>query len=161
MEQLFFSNSHLYNPSLSYLSQPPQLEYTEWNFEENKIFENALAEFDLDCPNLFEQITTRLPGKTIPQIKKHFEALTEDIEMIESGLVLMPNYKTSESKENKSVPVVENKSGKKRRKGVPWTSEEHEYVSKTFICLFMLCYHKLLLVFPLYLYMYCSIILFW
>ncbi|KAK7856107.1 transcription factor DIVARICATA-like [Quercus suber] len=128
MEPSYFSNSSLCNPSLSCLSRPPQLEYTtEWSFEENKIFENALAEFDLDCPQLFEKIAIRLPQKTVPQIKKHLEDLSNDIEMIDSGLISVPNFiKTSETNEKKSAPAVERKSGKKRRKGVPWTSEEHE-----------------------------------
>lgn len=135
MEPSYFSNSSLCNPSLSCLSRPPQLEFTtEWNFEENKIFENALAEFDLNCPQLFEKIAIRLPRKTVPQIKEHLEALSNDIEMIDSGLISVPDFiKTSETNEKKSAPAVERKSGKKRRKGVPWTSEEHEYASKTFI----------------------------
>ncbi len=143
MEQSYFYNFHLYNPSLSYLSQPPQLEYTEWNFEENNIFENALAVFDLDCPNLFEKIATRLIGKTVAQIKKHFEALIEDIEVIESSLISIPNHKTNESKENKSK--------KKRRKGVPWTAEEHEYVSKIFYLLIYGIQSFAFIFFPLYL----------
>uniref|UniRef100_A0A803N128 Myb-like domain-containing protein n=1 Tax=Chenopodium quinoa TaxID=63459 RepID=A0A803N128_CHEQI len=57
----------------------------EWTKEENKIFENSLAELGIDHNDLFEQIALRIPGKTVEQIKEHFEALVNDIERIESG----------------------------------------------------------------------------
>uniref|UniRef100_A0A803N0G1 Myb-like domain-containing protein n=1 Tax=Chenopodium quinoa TaxID=63459 RepID=A0A803N0G1_CHEQI len=57
----------------------------EWTKEENQIFENSLGELDVSKNDLFEQIAIRLPGKTVEQIKLHYEALVKDIERIELG----------------------------------------------------------------------------
>uniref|UniRef100_A0A803KUP6 Myb-like domain-containing protein n=1 Tax=Chenopodium quinoa TaxID=63459 RepID=A0A803KUP6_CHEQI len=57
----------------------------EWTKEENKIFENYLGELDVSENDLFEKISIRLPGKTVEQIKIHYEALVKDIELIELG----------------------------------------------------------------------------
>uniref|UniRef100_A0A803N0G0 Myb-like domain-containing protein n=1 Tax=Chenopodium quinoa TaxID=63459 RepID=A0A803N0G0_CHEQI len=53
--------------------------------EENKIFENSLGDLDVSENDLFEKIAIRLPGKTVEQIKIHYEALVKDIERIELG----------------------------------------------------------------------------
>lgn len=67
------------------LTEENQKEKEEWTKEENKIFENSLAELDMNCVDFLEQIALRLPGKTTQQIKKHYEALVDDIARIESG----------------------------------------------------------------------------
>ncbi|CAO2814295.1 unnamed protein product [Amaranthus hypochondriacus] len=67
------------------LTEENQKEKEEWTKEENKIFENSLAELDFNRVDFFEQIALRLPGKTIDQIKKHYEALVNDIARIDSG----------------------------------------------------------------------------
>ncbi|KAK2968806.1 hypothetical protein RJ640_028199 [Escallonia rubra] len=87
----------------------------EWSFEENKLFENAIAECgEANSPGYFEKIASRVPGKTIYEVIKHYEALVEDVEMIESGRVPLPDYKTA---------------NQHWKKGLPWTKEEHEYHS--------------------------------
>lgn len=99
----------------------------EWTFEENKVFENAIAEFNLDSPDIFQKIAFRIPGKTIGQVIEHYEALVEDVEMIESGRIPLPDYKDTKNDESKRQ---NNNSGHlNRRKGIPWTKEEHEFVS--------------------------------
>jgi len=52
-----------------------------WSREEEKIFENSIAEIGLK----WETIASRLPGKTIEEIKERYELLVKDIELIESG----------------------------------------------------------------------------
>ncbi|KAA8547612.1 hypothetical protein F0562_004041 [Nyssa sinensis] len=117
----------------------PQLEveHTEWTFEENKLFENALAEFDHSSPAFFQNVASRVPWKSIDQIKNHYEALVEDIEMIESGHVPIPKYnETIEGPEGEFDQITNEKgsssrvektdSNQQRRKGVPWTEEEHK-----------------------------------
>ncbi|KAL7227203.1 hypothetical protein ACSBR1_022138 [Camellia fascicularis] len=64
-------------PSWFFISLPPPPMHTEWTFEENKLFENTLAEFNLNSIDSFEKIASRIPGKTIDQIKEHYEALVE------------------------------------------------------------------------------------
>ncbi|KAG5529933.1 hypothetical protein RHGRI_030345 [Rhododendron griersonianum] len=73
----------------------------EWTFEENKVFENAIAEFNLDSPDIFQKIAFRIPGKTIGQVIEHYEALVEDVEMIESGRIPLPDYKDTKNDESK------------------------------------------------------------
>ncbi len=128
------------------LEQPPHdTTDDEWSFAEVKIFEKALEEFGLDSPGLFERIAARLPRKTETRVWNRWEILLTEIEMIESGFIPIPNYKTAAettSTTTKSVPpvpvpVIEKKP--KRTRGVPWTQQEHEYVSQTsiYICSFI------------------------
>ncbi|KAF5453779.1 hypothetical protein F2P56_023498 [Juglans regia] len=79
------------------------------------------------------KIATRIPRKTLPQIKQHFEALLKDIQMIESGLVPVPDYDgdtdNTTTSDNISAPTIDNKfQHAKRKKGKPWSEREHEYV---------------------------------
>ncbi|KAK3039143.1 hypothetical protein RJ639_028889 [Escallonia herrerae] len=84
----------------------------EWSFEENKLFENAIAECgEANSPGYFEKIASRVPGKTIYEVIKHYEALVEDVEMIELDRVPLPEYKTA---------------NQHWKKGLPWTKEEHD-----------------------------------
>lgn len=118
------------SPSLPYPSPsssasfqlPPQLGEgsDQWTFEENKRFEIALAEVDLGAPDLFENLQTRVPEKTLWQIKKHFEELFEDIEKIEMGIIPIPDYNTT------TTHVKSNPSSQPRKKGTTWTEEEHQ-----------------------------------
>ncbi|CAK9139368.1 unnamed protein product [Ilex paraguariensis] len=117
----YLNESHIDENSPLYFSSPAQTNHIEWTFEENKLFENAIAECKLDSPDLFQTIASKVPGKTIQQIKEHYEALVEDIEMIESGCVPLPDYKTTNNDRDLSVSTHQ-----QRRKGVPWTKEEHE-----------------------------------
>ncbi|KAL3838811.1 hypothetical protein ACJIZ3_023402 [Penstemon smallii] len=76
------------------LSPQFELEKTsEWTFEENKSFENALAEFEPGSIAFYENVASKFPSKSMEEIKKHYEALVEDVEMIESGRVPIPDYK--------------------------------------------------------------------
>lgn len=100
----------------------------EWSFEENKTFENAIAEwtnkdFGSSEDLMIQQIASKIPGKTVTQIKHHWKALSEDVEMIEKGVIPIPNYvnvhRINTKSSSNSVP---------RRRGIPWTKQEHEYV---------------------------------
>ncbi|GMP26887.1 hypothetical protein CsSME_00003139 [Camellia sinensis var. sinensis] len=109
-----------------FISSPPPPMHTEWTFEENKLFENTLAEFDLNSMDLFEKIASRILGKTVDQIKEHYESLVEDVEMIESGFVPLPDYEIIKNDGNGSTLTVQNNFNyQQRRKGGPWTKEEH------------------------------------
>ena len=104
------------------ISQPQLVEDhgEQWTFEENKRFENALAEFGLGAPDLCENIHSRVPGKTLSQIKKHLDDLFEDIDNIEKGIIPIPDYKSTPTQ------VKSNPKSKARKKGVTWTEEEHK-----------------------------------
>ncbi|XP_057500436.1 transcription factor SRM1-like [Actinidia eriantha] len=129
------SNPNLFSPFTPQFEVEPQY-LMEWTFEENKVFENALAEFGLNSPAFFEHVAFKLPYKSMEQIKRHYDCLIEDVEMIESGLFPTPKYESPEESIQGDVETKSEKacvkqarkasSGHQRKRGVPWTEEEHQ-----------------------------------
>ncbi|KAL6007189.1 hypothetical protein ACLOJK_032685 [Asimina triloba] len=66
-----------------------------WTTKQNKQFEKALALFDKDTPDRWENVAKKVDGKTPAEVKSHYELLIEDLKYIESGKVPIPNYKSS------------------------------------------------------------------
>ncbi|KAA8528644.1 hypothetical protein F0562_035999 [Nyssa sinensis] len=64
-----------------------------WTAKQNKLFENALAFYDKDTPDRWHNVAKAVGGKTVEEVKRHYEMLLEDIKHIESGQVPLPNYK--------------------------------------------------------------------
>ncbi|KAF2298792.1 hypothetical protein GH714_027847 [Hevea brasiliensis] len=133
-----------------------------WSREEEKAFENAIAthwtEEDEESKELWEKIASMVPGKSIQELKQHYQLLVEDVCAIEAGNIPLPNYggeeATSSTKDShgNSGAVARDKrlnsgygsgvlglghdssghggkgrsrSDQERRKGIPWTEEEH------------------------------------
>lgn len=115
-----------------------------WTREQDKAFEHALVTYpDEDDEDRFEKIAEKVPGKSVEEIKHHYELLLEDLERIESGLVPLPSYSSplddSESHagdaggtSKKGQNTTESnhggkasKSEQERRKGIAWTEDEH------------------------------------
>lgn len=119
---------------------------SSWSREEDKAFENALATYPEDSSDRWEKIVADLPGKTLEEIKTHYEILVDDVNNIESGSVPLPPY--SSSPEGSTSQASDEANGKKgggsgqfnsessqggkaarsdqeRRKGVAWTEDEH------------------------------------
>ncbi|ESQ40098.1 hypothetical protein EUTSA_v10014410mg [Eutrema salsugineum] len=126
-----------------------------WTAEENKRFEKALAFLDdKDNPESWSKIAALIPGKTVGDVIKRYKELEDDVSDIEAGLVPIPGYGGDTSSgttsdyffglENPSYGygydyVVGGKRSspatmdyfrppmpeKERKKGVPWTEEEH------------------------------------
>ncbi|CAK9179749.1 unnamed protein product [Ilex paraguariensis] len=115
---------------------------SKWTVEENKQFENALALFDKDTPDRWYNVAAMIPGKTVNDVIKQYRELEEDVSDIEAGLVPIPGYTTSSftlewvndqgfdglrqfygpgGKRDSSTRA----SDHERKKGVPWTEEEH------------------------------------
>ncbi|KAK4261894.1 hypothetical protein QN277_004830 [Acacia crassicarpa] len=115
-----------------------------WSREQDKAFENALANHPEDAPDRWEKIAADVPGKTLEEIKHHYELLVEDLNQIESGCVPIPSYNSSSegstshasdegggkkgsghynSESNHGTKA--SKSDQERRKGIAWTEEEH------------------------------------
>ncbi|KAK1433585.1 hypothetical protein QVD17_10497 [Tagetes erecta] len=67
------------------------------NHRQMKVFENALAIYDKDTPDRWQNIS-KITGMTVEQVKRQYQLLVEDIEQIESGKVPLPKYKTSGTK---------------------------------------------------------------
>lgn len=72
-----------------------------WTWEENKIFEMALIPNCIETMNsskqfeFWEEIAGQVHGKTVDDVKHHFELLLEDINNIDLGLVDLPDYRCS------------------------------------------------------------------
>lgn len=64
-----------------------------WTAKQNKRFENALAIFDKDTPDRWQNLARAVGGKTVEEVKRHYEKLVEDVKQIEEGHVPLPNYR--------------------------------------------------------------------
>ncbi|XP_043696109.1 transcription factor SRM1-like [Telopea speciosissima] len=117
-----------------------------WSWEQEKAFENALAIHPEDSEDRWEKIAADVLGKTVAEIKHHYELLVEDINGIESGHISLPSYTTtSEGSTDQAGEAGTSKKGshsgefhnesnhggktsrseQERRKGIAWTEEEH------------------------------------
>ncbi|OMO62355.1 hypothetical protein COLO4_33116 [Corchorus olitorius] len=117
----------------------------EWSREQDKAFENALATYPEDASDRWEKITADVPGKTLEEIKKHYELLEDDVSRIESGCVPLPSYNSDGSAGHAGDEGTGKKgsgnlghyngesnhgsknsrSDQERRKGIAWTEDEH------------------------------------
>lgn len=118
---------------------------SSWSREQDKAFENAIATYPEDSPDRWEKIAADVRGKTLEEIKHHYELLVDDVNNIESGCVPLPSYNSSS--EGSSSHAGDEGTGKKgghgghynsesnhgskarsdqeRRKGIAWTEDEH------------------------------------
>lgn len=64
-----------------------------WTAKENKAFEKALAVYDRDTPDRWQNIARAVGGKTAEEVKRQYEILVEDVKHIEQGQGPYPNYK--------------------------------------------------------------------
>lgn len=113
-----------------------------WSREQDKAFENALATYPEDASDRWEKIAADVPGKTLEEIKDHYELLVDDVNQIESGFIPLPSY--SSASDGSPSHAMEEGTGKKgdyngldnsgskaprsdqeRRKGTAWTEDEH------------------------------------
>ncbi|XP_020273393.1 protein RADIALIS-like 4 isoform X2 [Asparagus officinalis] len=63
------------------------MDFCGWSWEENKLFEMALAVIDEDNPDRWKEIISVIGGKrSEEEVKKHYEALLRDLNIIESGM---------------------------------------------------------------------------
>lgn len=118
---------------------------SSWSREQDKAFENALATYPEDDADRWEKIAADVPGKTVDEIKHHYELLVEDISQIESGCVPLPSYNSSSEGSSsqagdegavkkgahsghynsESNHGSKARSEQERRKGIAWTEDEH------------------------------------
>ncbi|CAN4105481.1 unnamed protein product [Withania somnifera] len=117
-----------------------------WSREQDKAFENALATYPEDAADRWEKIASDVPGKTLEEVKHHFDLLLDDVSRIESGSVPLPCYNSSSdsSTSHGGDEVIGKKNGnsgnlngesnhggkstradQERRKGIAWTEDEH------------------------------------
>lgn len=119
---------------------------SSWSWEQDKAFENALATHPEDATDRWEKIAADVPGKTLEEVKQHYELLIDDVNRIESGCVPLPSYtssleggSTSHASEGGAAKKggqchfggegnhggKASRSEQERRKGIAWTEDEH------------------------------------
>nr|UKB40111.1 MYB transcription factor [Coptis chinensis] len=113
---------------------------TKWTHEENKLFENALAIYDKETPDRWQKVAAMIPGKSVDDVRNQYDELLNDVSDIEAGLIPIPGYTTSsftlDWANNRTFGQSYDSCGKRgssarpsdqeRKKGVPWTEEEHK-----------------------------------
>ncbi|MQL94854.1 hypothetical protein Taro_027525 [Colocasia esculenta] len=114
-----------------------------WTHEENKRFENALAEFDEGTPDRWANVARMIPGKTPEDVRRHYQDLEADVCHIEAGLIPPPGYGSqqftldwvSSQALDGLTPSYYFAGGRRqgggpydqeRKKGIPWTEDEHK-----------------------------------
>lgn len=100
-------------PQMQSMPGKPHPHMMDWSLEEDSVFENVLAEF-WSAPDRLEKAASRLPARTLEQVRHRFRLLETDVANIEAGRIPLPNYASAQ--EHTSM---------ERRKGIPWTEEEH------------------------------------
>ncbi|XP_057971246.1 protein RADIALIS-like 4 [Malania oleifera] len=70
---------------------------SSWTPEQNKRFEDALAKYDDHTPDRWKKIANAVGGKSVEEVKRHFEILMEDIKNIESGKITFDYESTEEN----------------------------------------------------------------
>lgn len=69
---------------------------SSWTREQNKKFEEALALYDENSSDRWQKVARAVgDGKSTEEVKRHYEALVRDLNMIESGEIPLPNYRGS------------------------------------------------------------------
>ncbi|KAK3224132.1 hypothetical protein Dsin_011157 [Dipteronia sinensis] len=79
----------------SLTSQRSSSAAASWTAKQNKQFERALAVYDKDTPDRWHNIAKAVGGKSVEEVKRHYEILLKDVNDIESGRYPFPNYRSS------------------------------------------------------------------
>lgn len=108
---------------------------TEWTKEQNKQFEKGLAVYDKETPDRWWNIAN-MAGRSIEEVIAKYRELLEDVSEIEAGRFPVPGYLSPSSfaleGTNRDYDGYRKKhsfrggsSDQERKKGVPWTEDEH------------------------------------
>ncbi|CAM0955313.1 unnamed protein product [Alopecurus aequalis] len=108
---------------------PPPPQPRPWSKAEDKVFEGALVTFPDHVPNRWVYVAAQLQGRTPQEAWEHYQALVADVDLIERGLVEVPESWDEEEGGGVGGPGGRGRGrsggGDERRRGVPWSEEEH------------------------------------
>ncbi|PON40883.1 Octamer-binding transcription factor [Parasponia andersonii] len=66
---------------------------SSWTPKQNKQFEKALAVYDKDTPDRWQNVAKAVGGKTPEEVKRHYDILVQDLMKIESDQFPTPDYR--------------------------------------------------------------------
>lgn len=107
-----------------------------WTKEENKRFESALAIYGDDTPDRWMKVAA-MTGKSVQDVLQQYKELEDDVCEIEAGRFPAPGYYSSSvevvdgrdydgcRKKPAAMAAVTRSHDHERKKGVPWTEDEH------------------------------------
>ncbi|KAI3721753.1 hypothetical protein L2E82_32771 [Cichorium intybus] len=114
-----------------------------WTRDEDKLFEMALVHVPENIPGPWHEIAKVVPGKTAEQAMAHYQELLYDVDKIESGQVELPRHAVDGTKSfvgsdselrRRQISFGEQTTSRHgecgRRKGIPWTKEEHRFIEE-------------------------------
>lgn len=114
-----------------------------WSREQDRQFEKAIATYPEESSDRWEKIAGDVAGKSVEEIKHHYELLVDDVSRIESGFVEVPSYNSSSDGStgddgagkkggsfghlngDSNHGAKSSRSDQERRKGIAWTEDEH------------------------------------
>ncbi|KAE8098583.1 hypothetical protein FH972_016636 [Carpinus fangiana] len=105
---------------------------TQWSRLDDKLFERDLVMVPEDYPERWLRVAECVPGKSPRELREHYEDLVRDVLDIDSGRVELPTYADDDSDGPWDSPSQISFGSKtreaesERKKGTPWTEEEHE-----------------------------------
>lgn len=97
-----------------------------WTRVDDKRFESALVQFPEGSPYFLENIAQFLQ-KPLTDVKYYYQALVDDVALIESGNFALPNYKDDDYVSLKEATKSKNQ-GTGKKKGIAWSPNEHKLV---------------------------------
>ncbi|KAM0010534.1 putative transcription factor MYB/SANT family [Helianthus debilis subsp. tardiflorus] len=56
-----------------------------WTSRQNRQFEQALGAYDRDSPNRWQNIARAVEGKSVEEVKRHYDTLVSEIIQMERG----------------------------------------------------------------------------
>lgn len=68
---------------------------SSWTAKQDKQFEMALATYDKDTPDRWQNVARAVGGKSAEEVKRHYELLIRDVNDIESGRYPQPRYRNT------------------------------------------------------------------
>ncbi|KAL4333166.1 hypothetical protein GQ457_07G026370 [Hibiscus cannabinus] len=68
-----------------------------WTPNQNKLFERALAIYDKDTPDRWQKVAAAVGGKSVEEVRRHYDILVRDLMYIESGRIPIPDYRSTGS----------------------------------------------------------------